>query len=135
MKSLFRLPRGLVAAVAFAVAAGWNPANAVALGLVMAGRSAPAVATVRAFLRAAKTGKRSDAVALTAGLVAWAVTLWLAVRGLAPGFAVVAMTLLFARSLALLVAVRPEWRARTLGMIETGVGIAFVAGLAASWGA
>jgi hypothetical protein len=108
---------------------------AVAVGLLALGRSVPSVAGVRAFLRAAKTGIRCDGPALAAAFLALVATAYLVARGLAPTFAVVALGIFALRTLLLLVVVRPAWRARTLGMIEAGLGLAFVAGLAIAWNA
>jgi hypothetical protein len=119
--------------VASAALAGLPPGQALALGLLMTARAAPAVATVRAFLRAAKHGVRRDALALVASGSAPALAFCLAQRGDAPWFAVAALTVFALRTLALLVVFRPAWRARTLGMIETVLGVAYVAGLAVAW--
>ena len=119
--------------IAFAALAGHSPARALALGLLMTARAAPAVATVRAFLRTAKTGERRNGTALTASLGAVGLAFVLVRRGDAPWFAVAALGLLAARTLALLVVLRPAWRARTVGVIEAIAGVAFVAGLALTW--
>ena len=119
--------------IAFAALAGHSPAQALALGLLMTARAAPSVATVRAFLRAAKTGVRRDGIALTTSLGAVVLAFVLVRRGDAPWFAVPALGLFAARTLALLVVFRPAWRARTVGMIEASAGIVFVAGLALTW--
>lgn len=130
----------IAGAVAFAVTpaafgqlAGWTSAEAAALALVVLGRSVPAVMMVRAFLRAAKTGVRSDGPALVTTALAVVAAAGLFERGLVPFFAYAAMIGFAVRTLALLVIVRPELRARTLGMIEGGLGLAFVLGLALTW--
>ncbi len=119
--------------IAFAMVAGFSPARALALGLLMTARSAPSVATVRAFLRAAKLGTRRDGIALLSSFGALGLAFWLARQGHAPWFAVLALGLFAARTVALLVVFRPAWRARTVGMIEAVAGVAFVAGLALTW--
>lgn len=119
--------------IALAAAGGMSIGSAIALGVLMAGRAAPSVATVRAFLRAAKTGVRRDGFALLSVAGALLAAIYLVVRGDAPWFAVAAMTIFVVRSHALLVVFRPAWRAKTLGMIETGLGLGFVIGLAATW--
>ena len=119
--------------IAIAVLGGWTPAAAVALSVVMVGRAAPSVATVRAFIRAAKTGARHDAFPLGASLGALLAATWLATAGWAPRFAAVALGLFALRSFALLVLFRPAWRARTLGMFEAAAGVLFILGLAATW--
>ena len=53
--------------------------------------------------------------------------------GFAPWLGAGFAALFVVRSYALLVWLRPAWRARTLGMVETALGLAFVAGLAATW--
>jgi hypothetical protein len=65
-------------------------------------------------------------VALIAGLA-------LVRGGLAPTAAAVLLALLALRTGALLVWPRPVWRARTLGMIETVLGIGFVVGVGLAW--
>lgn len=122
-----------LAPAAFAALAGWTPWAALALAVVMLGRAVPAVLCVRAFLRAAKTGVRRDAPALLAAVAAVAVTTVLFDRELAPFAAVVAMVVFAARALALLTFVRPAWRARSVGMIEGVLGLAFIICVAGAW--
>lgn len=119
-----------LAPAAFAALAGWQPLESIALAAVMLARAVPSVLCVRAFLRAAKTGVRRDAPALIAACVALAVTVLLFERGVAPFFAVVAVSIFCFRSFALLVFLRPSWRARSIGMLEAILGVAFVIGLA-----
>jgi hypothetical protein len=118
---------------AFAALAGWTPVAAVALAIIMVGRSVPSVLCVRAFLRAAKSGTRRDGPCLIASGIALAAAVALVQRGLAPPLALLALAGLTVRALALLVVVRPAWRARTVGMGETVLGVVFVLGLAATW--
>lgn len=118
---------------AFAILAGWDALPASALSLVMAGRAVPSVMGVRAFLRAAKGGQRRDWPALLmAGLFLFVAVL-LVQRGAAPLFAAVALAALALRTLALLVVIRPAWRASTLGMMEAVLGLVFVVGLGTCW--
>lgn len=119
---------------AFAALAGWAAPASLALALVMLGRSVPSVLCVRAFLRAAKTGVARNATALLAALSAVAIAAMLVLRGVAPLFALVAAVFFAARSFILLVTPKPALRARTVGMLEAAFGVAFVAGLALTWG-
>ena len=119
--------------VAFGLLGGLPVPSAVALGLLMTFRSAPSVAAVRAFLRAAKTGERRDAAALALAVAGFAFASAFASAGFAPWLGAGFAALFVVRSYALLVWLRPAWRARTLGMVETALGLAFVAGLAATW--
>jgi hypothetical protein len=57
----------------------------------------------------------------------------LAYRGLAPWSAVALLAVFAAATVALLVAPRPEMRARTLGMAEGVAGLVFVLLVAATW--
>jgi hypothetical protein len=118
---------------AMAAAAGSEWAAAGALAVAMLGRAVPAVLTVRACLRAAKTGRRQPGAALVTTGVALIAGLALVRGGLAPTAAAVLLALLALRTGALLVWPRPVWRARTLGMIETVLGIGFVVGVGLAW--
>jgi hypothetical protein len=120
---------------AFAILAGWSPAAAAALALLMVGRSVPSVLCVRAFLRSAKTGRQENGLALGASVVTLIIALVLVARGIIPLFAGVALAVFAVRAWMLLVALRPAWRARTVGMIEAVLGVAFVLGLAITWNA
>lgn len=120
---------------AIGVLGGLSAPQAVALGVIMTARAVPSVACVRAFIRAAKTGVRHDALALATSAAALLATAWFVARGVAPWFALAAMAVFAARTAALLVVARPAWRAKTIGMIEAVLGLCFVAGLAASWNA
>lgn len=118
---------------ALAVLGGLPAEAAASLALLMLGRAVPSVATVRAYLRAAKTGTRRDAFALGAAFVALAAGVALVRRGMAPAFAAIALGVLAGRTVAWLVVVRPSWRASRIGMIEAVLGLAFVLGLALAW--
>lgn len=118
---------------AIAVLAGAAPLSAIALALVMCGRAIPTVLCVRSTLRGAKTGVRRPVPALIAAVSALAVGLVLARSGLAPVTAVVALAVLALRAIALLVFPRPALRARTIGMIEAVLGVAFVLAVALAW--
>lgn len=99
----------------------------------MTARSVPSVSLVRAFLRAAKTGVRRDGPAVALALVALAAAGLLAARGWAPAAAPAAAATLALRTLVVLIWLRPAWRARTLGMVETVLGLAYAGALAAAW--
>jgi hypothetical protein len=118
---------------ALAAIAGAAPAVAIALGLVMGGRAVPTVLCVRAALRGAKTGVRRPAPALLAAVAALAIGVMLARSGLAPETAGAALAVLSLRAIALLVYPRPPLRARTIGMIEAALGVAFVFAVALTW--
>ncbi len=118
---------------AMAAAAGWESAAAGALAVVMLGRAVPTVLAVRAYLRAAKTGDDQSGAAIATSVGALVVGVALVRRGLAPTAAAGLLALLALRTGGLLVWPRPVWRARTLGMIETVLGIAFVLGAGLAW--
>jgi hypothetical protein len=118
---------------AFAALNGAAPATAVALGLVMCGRAVPTVLCVRAALRGAKTGTCRSGPALVATFAALAVGLVLARGGLAPMTAVAALAVLAFRAVGLLVYPRWTLRARTIGMIEAALGLAYVLSVATTW--
>jgi hypothetical protein len=118
---------------ALAVLAGESSAMAMALALVMCGRAVPTVLTVRAALRGAKTGMRRPVPAVIAVSVALAVGIVLARSGLAPTAAMVALGVLAVRTIVILVFPRPVLHARTIGMIEAALGLAFVIAVATAW--
>ncbi len=118
-----------------AALAGWGAASALALGLVMAGRSVPTVLCVRAILRAQKGGVRRRAPALGAAWLVVGMGVVLARAGLAPITAVVLLGGLAVRATVLLSWRGPALRARTIGMVEAGLGAVFVLATAIAWGA
>jgi hypothetical protein len=122
---------GLLPAV-FAHLAGWSGSHALALALLMLGRSVPTVLCVRACLRAAKTGERRTGPALLAAGLALTTGYALARAQLLPGTALVLLAMLAVRSGVLLIYPRPKLRARTLGLIEAILGLAFVVGASAT---
>jgi hypothetical protein len=119
---------------AFAAIKGVDSGVALALAVVMCGRAVPTVLCVRAALRGAKTGIRRPAPALVAALVALGASIVLLRQGLAPATAAVALAVLLLRAVVLLLYPRPALRARTIGMIEAAIGVAFVIVVAWSWG-
>ncbi|MBI5767601.1 MAG: YwiC-like family protein [Verrucomicrobia bacterium] len=118
---------------ALAALAGWSPAASFALAFMMLGRAVPTVLTVRAALRAARTGARRNGPALGAAALALAGSVVCRRAGVAPAIAVAALAVLGVRSFALLVWPAPPWRARTLGTIEAVLGVAFITAVALAW--
>lgn len=119
--------------MALAAVGGAAAAPAFAIGVVMCARAVPAVMCVRASLRAVKTGVRRPMPALVAALVAFVSTAALVRMELAPATALGAVALFTLRTLALLVFPRPSFRARTIGMIEAVLGVAFVVAVGVAW--
>ena len=117
----------------FGVLAGCSPWESGALAVVMCGRAVPTVLTVRAALRATKTGEGGVGPALVCALVALAAGLFCALAGWIGWAGPVGLAVLAARSFVLLVFPRPVLRARTLGLSEAMVGLAFVVVVAAAW--
>ena len=122
-----------LAPAAFAILGGWSASSAIALALLMVGRSVPSVLFVRGFLRATKSGVRRDGLALVTAGMALVATAFLHHRGIAPFFAVVGMMVFLGRAFAVLVVFRPGWRARRIGMIEAALGVSYIVGLAVAW--
>ena len=122
-----------LAPAAFAALAGWTRIESVALAILAVGRAVPSVMCVRAFLRAAKTGVPRDAPALVVAVVAVVAAAILFERKVAPLAALLAMIVFATRAFALLVVVRPAWRARTVGIVDAVLGIGFVAVMAVAW--
>ena len=115
---------------ALAILGGLNSFQALALAMVVLGRSVPSVLCVRAFLREKKTGVRCNTAALVTACIAVLVTTALYERGLVSWFAYACLVALALRAFSLLVLFRPAWRARTVGMTEAIIGIVFVVGVA-----
>jgi len=118
---------------AIATLAGWRAPEALALALVMTGRSVPTVILVRASLRAAKTGVRHFGPALLAAGVALIVGVSLAVASLVPLMVAGLLGLLAGRAATLGLWRRYRLRARILGMIEAAIGVGFVVIAAWAW--
>jgi hypothetical protein len=118
---------------AMAALAGCGASASLALALVMACRSVPTVLSVRAYLRAGKTGGRRIAPALLANALAVAACAFCVRAGLAPGVALGAVALFTGLALWLLVWPRPSLRARTLGLVEALLGLIFVVATAFAW--
>lgn len=120
-------------AAVLAVLAGWPALSAAALGAVMLARAVPTVLTVRATVRARKTGHVAPALPVALSVAAAVVIALLARSAIVPRTAAVAVAVLALRSLFLLVFPRPALRASVIGMIEAGVGVAFVLVTALAW--
>jgi len=118
---------------AIASTAGWPAARVLALAAVMAGRSLPAVMTIRTFLRRRKGAAVGPGPALAAGLAAVAVAGWLAGAGLAPWTAPAALALLLGRTVFLLRRPALAVSATQVGIAESAVGGILVLILALSW--
>jgi hypothetical protein len=118
---------------AICILAGWGPWEAAALAVMMCGRALPTVLTIRAALRAAKTGEWAIAPALLSSLVAVAAGTGIVLGGHAGWVGPAALAVLAFRTFSLLVFPRPVLRARTIGMIEAVLGLAFVVGVALAW--
>lgn len=116
---------GLLPAV-FAHLADWSGSHALALALLMLGRSVPTVLCVRACLRATKTGEGRTGPALWAAGLALATGYALVRAQLLPSSAVALLAILAVRSGVLLVFPRPILRAGSIGLIEAILGLTFV---------
>jgi hypothetical protein len=118
---------------AIGILGGLEPWSAVSLTVLALGRSVPSVLCVRSFLRARKTGVRRATLALVTACAAVASAGVLYHLGHLPLFAVVWMVVLAARAFALLAVFQPDWRARTIGMLEAMIGVALVVSTALAW--
>ncbi len=118
-----------------AALAGWTPGAAAALGVVMLVRAVPTVMTVRATIRARKTGTYRVAIPLLTAVMAAAIVALLVHLRLAPWAASILAGLLALRSFALLSYPRFTLRASTIGMIEAGLGVVYIVALGLAWSA
>ncbi len=116
-----------------ASAGGWPGMSALALAAVMAGRSVPAVITIRAYLRRQKGEPVAVAPAVSAALAAVVAAALLAGAGRAPWTAPAVMVIFLIRTAALLVWPAPRWSARRVGLVESALGSVLVIVLALSW--
>jgi hypothetical protein len=116
-----------------ATLAGWPLASALALAVVMAGRSLPTVLTIRTYLRRGKGAAVSSAPAFAAALAAVAAVAFLARARLAPWTAAAAMAVLLGRAWFLLGPLRPRIPATKLGVAESALGAILVVILIISW--
>ena len=118
---------------AMGILAGCGPWEAAALAVMMCGRAVPTVLTVRAALRAAKTGERDSAPALFSAVAAVAAGTAFVLAGHAGWAGPAALGVLAIRTFGMLVFPRPALRASTIGMIEAGLGLSFVVGVSLAW--
>jgi hypothetical protein len=118
-----------LAPAAFATLAGWTAAPAFALAAFAVARNVPTVLAVRCYLRLQKRQPTSVAGAIaTAGFTTGVIAV-LARQGLMPGVALALSFLLLARTLWLVLPIRPDWPAKRIGMLEAVLGLACVLGL------
>lgn len=116
-----------------AVLAGRSTSSAVALGGVMMARATPTVLTIRSGLRARKTGDRAGVFPLIASVIVAVLGIVAAAWQLIPWVAAIALIVLAVRSAILLLVAWPKLQASRVGMIEAGLGVAFVASIVAAW--
>ncbi len=110
----------------FALLAGWSVPAALGLAGVALARSAPAILTIRTFLRQRKGERVSSAPAMLASGLALGATLLLASTGTAPWLAGGATALLLARTVWLTGPWRPQWSARHVGILEAIIGLGYL---------
>ncbi len=120
-------PMGLAAsAPAIALAAGWGWPEAWALWLILEARAVPSILYVRARLRLER-GQEIDRIPSTlshlAAIAVGAALWWI---DLAPLLPVVALTILFVRSVRGLSAGRRKAKAKEVGFSELGFGLGYV---------
>jgi hypothetical protein len=113
--------------------AGWAEPEAAALWIVLAARSVPAVLYVRARLRLERGQSPRLSPTVASHLTAVALAYALAVESLTPWSAVAASLLLAARAPLGLSPWRWGRRPQTVGLLEVGVGILFVAVVAGGY--
>lgn len=123
---------GWVPAV-FGVLGGLGTAQAATLGGIMLARAVPTVLTVRAAVRARKSGARPSSWPALVAFVAAVALAWSVWRGDAPVAAWIAVAVLAVRSFLLVVWPRPVVRPTVLGIIEAVLGVAFVVVVGVAW--
>jgi hypothetical protein len=112
-----------LAPAAFATLAGWPAAPAFALAAIAVARNVPTVLTVRSFLRLQKRQKTWPVAAVVAAGFSTGALAVLARQGLVPLAAALVSALLLARTLALVLPIRPDWPARRVGILEAVLGV------------
>ncbi|HVU08118.1 MAG TPA: YwiC-like family protein [Verrucomicrobiae bacterium] len=117
---------------AFATLAGWNFVAAISLAAVMLARSVPTVLFLRTYLRIKKGKGVKIFPAIFAAIIGFLLIVWLAISKFAPWISVVFVLLMAARTIYLL-ASRPRFAAKTLGITETTFGATMVLTLAVAW--
>lgn len=118
-----------LAPAAFATLAGWPAAPAFALAILAVARNVPTVLAVRSYLRLQKRQPTSAAGAVIAAGFSTGMIAVLARQGLVPGIALALSILLLARTLLLVLPIRPDWPAKRIGMLEAVLGLAHVLGI------
>jgi hypothetical protein len=118
---------------ALAALAGWPMDAALAAAVIMAGRSVPAVMTIRAYLRRNKGQPVAIAPAVTASAAAVLAAVLLAHVGLVPWTATTVMALLLVRTGLLLGPALPRLAATRVGIAEAVLGGILVIVLGLSW--
>lgn len=113
--------------------AGFPPAAALALATVCLARHVPTVLYVRARVRAQKTAAVSPAPAVLAAGLAFFGIYTLARTGWVPAAAAVLAGVLLVRTVWLLDSAGSRLSARTIGMIEAGLGVLFVCVIVLTW--
>ena len=117
---------------AFGALAGWSAASSLALAAMMLVRSVPTVLTVRTCLRIRKGSAFSTTPALVTVFAGVILTVWMINCRLVPWTAFVFALVLAARTAWLLLR-RPRLSARTIGLIEAGLGVLMVLTLSLTW--
>ncbi len=113
--------------------AGFSAGAALALGAVCLARHVPTVLYVRTRVRAQKATAVSPAPAVLTATLAFFSTYMLARAGWVPVAAVVLTGLLLGRTGWLLGPAGSRLSARSIGLIEAGLGVLFVAVIALTW--
>jgi hypothetical protein len=131
-------PSALAAtAASLGVAGGEALDMALALWVILLARNIPSILYVRARLRLDKHKPAALAPVLAINGIAVVGVLVLALAGLAPGLAVLAVTLLALRAAIMLAPNRPQVRVQTIGFMEMGLGLLTVllaaVGYAVGW--
>jgi YwiC-like protein len=116
----------------FAILAGWNLIDAVALAAVMVTRSVPTVLFIRTYLRRKKGHSTTRVPAIIATMAGLLLVAWLAAYGLVPWTAAVLAAVLAVRAVWLLNA-PPRLTAKTVGIAEAVFGALLVITLAFTW--
>ena len=119
-------------AAAIAAAGGVGAVGALAVLIAMAGRSVPAVMLVRACVRGGKTGEYRATAPLVAGAVAVMAAGAAAIGGRMSIAVPLMLALILARAAVRLLRPTPI-RARALGFQELGIGLGYLAIVAATW--
>ncbi len=118
---------------AVATLAGWPIPSALALAGLSLGRSLPTVLTVRTYLRLSKQQATEIWLPLSSGVAAVGLIGCLAYIQLVPPLAVGLAGVLLLRTLGLVTKFRPAWPAKRVGLVEAGLGLFYMGGLALAY--